>query len=357
MTTDIERWTTEAAVECRGGKRTIGGLALRFGSRSLDLGGFTEVVAPQFCDQTRARNFSGVICRYNHDSRLVLGNVDNGTLRCAVDDSGLDYSVDLPEWPGPPYIWEMVQRGDVRHSSFSMCVDRDGGDQWTYQNGAPLRTLVSGVITEVAPCPQAAYPDATCALRSLARTMSASYEEVVELAEQRSLSRFFTRSDRPAAPPAKTSRSELVETLAEQFPEVRHVGKSGKQALDETMAARARSGRERLAETMGERFPELRTTPWDARLAVTLAATPPVYCPTEVSIAEYKALAELDAVRAAAESRRALAEAESRSAEVARPPEPPRRTLTGAEALRILDSMRPSLPYESAESAGLRDYW
>jgi uncharacterized protein len=351
MTTDIERWTTEAAVECRGGKRTIGGLALRFGSRSLDLGGFTEVVAPQFCDQTAARNFSGVICRYNHDSRLVLGNVDNGTLRCAVDDSGLDYSVDLPEWPGPPYIWEMVQRGDVRHSSFSMCVDRDGGDQWTYQNGAPLRTLVSGVITEVAPCPQAAYPDATCALRSLARTMSASYEEVVELAEQRSLSRFFTRSDRPAAPPAKTmgGREALEMTLAAQYPEVGLVSRSGKARLAETMAARSRSGRERLLETLDEsaQAKALRTTPWEALRQLTEMATPPVYCPTEVTVDEYLAIVEVES------SRRRLAEIEARSAEVTRPPEPPRRTLTGAEALRLTEQMRPALPYESAESAGL----
>jgi uncharacterized protein len=264
---DIELWSTEAPVECRGGQRTIGGLALRFGSRSRDLGGFTETIAPSFVDRTRAKNFDGVICRYNHDSRLLLGTVDNQTLRCAVDDSGLDYSVDLPEWPGPPYIWEMVQRGDVRHSSFTMNVDPDGGDTWTYTNGAPLRTLVSGLITEVAPCPQPAYPDATCALRSLARTMSAPYDEVVELAEQRSLSKFFTRSDRPAPAKTMSGKDALVATLAQEYPEVGLVdaerrnrsGKLGADALKETLAAKPIDPKARLLETMAQRWPEFLT--------------------------------------------------------------------------------------------------
>jgi uncharacterized protein len=350
---DIEFLTTSGPVECRrGNSRTVGGYALSFNTLSADLGGFVETVEPQFCEATRSQNWAGVTCRFNHDRSLVLGSVDNGTLRCAVDGNGLDYSVDVPEWPGPPYVYEMISRGDISSSSFTFRLPQDGsGDTWVHRNGVTLRRLLTGQVLEVSPVDRPAYPSGTSvALRSLAAHMDAPYEDVAALAEQRSLARLFTRSDRP---PAKTSRSEVVESLSREFPEVRYVGKSGKQALAETMYASPEAGaarsRQRLLDTMAEHPAAVaaRITPWEARRQLTLAATPPVYATTEVSIAEYLAIVEIEA------SRKRLAEAESRSAEVTRPPEPQRRTMTGHEALAILDGMRPALPYETAESAGL----
>jgi HK97 family phage prohead protease len=348
-TGDLEYLITAGPVERRrGNSRTVGGYALGFNTLSADLGGYVETVSSQFCEATRAQNWAGVTCRFNHDSGLVLGAVDNGTLRCAVDGTGLDYSVDVPEWPGPPYVYEMISRGDVRNSSFSFRLPPDGsGDQWDYHNGVPLRTLLTGQVLEVSPVDRPAYPSGTSvALRSLAAHMDAPYEDVAALAESRSLHKLFARSDRPAA---KTSRQAVVETLAQDFPEVRFVGKNGKQALAETMAASPAAGaarsRQKLLQTLAEHPAAVasRMTPWQARHELTLAARPPVYCPIEVSIDEYKGLAELES------SRRRLAEAESRSAEVTRPP----RTMTGAEALRLTEAMRPSLPYETAESRGL----
>jgi uncharacterized protein len=356
MTTTEETRNTSIPVECRvsnlGTSRMIGGRAIAFGKNSKLLpgrgidtplpGGFYERVVPSFCDSARAEDFKSIVVQYNHDPRVLLGRVDNNTAGCSVDDLGLDYWCDCPDWGHPPNVPAMVQRGDLRHSSFTFS---NAEAEWSLgDDGVPLRTLTGGDISEVSPVVRPAYLDSSVALRGLATLMDAPYEDIAALAESRSLAKLFTRSDRP---PAKIGRQELVENLSGSFPEVRFVGKSGKVALQETLDARSRSGRERLAETMGERFPELRTTPWDARLALTLAAKPPVYCPTEVSIEEYKAIAEVES------SRRRLAEIESRSAEVTRPPEPQRRTMTGAEALRILDGMRPSLPYESAESAGL----
>ncbi|WP_158086298.1 HK97 family phage prohead protease [Mycobacterium asiaticum] len=168
--------------------RTIGGYALTFDQPSnllpgamikgspappsALLGGFIEQVAPSFCDQARANNFASIICRYNRDDNLVLGNVDADTLGVSVDGRGMDYTVDVPEWPGPPYLLEMVARGDVRHLSFTFC---NAQDEWDYRDGMPVRTLLGGDIRDVAPVASAAYPDSSVALRSLAQHKQAPF--------------------------------------------------------------------------------------------------------------------------------------------------------------------------------------
>jgi uncharacterized protein len=361
--TDIQYLTTPGTLEVRGGSRAIGGMALTFGQRSKPIGGrngFVEVVAPSFLDSAKQSHYRGIICRYSHRDEYLLGAVDAGTLALADNDRGLDYTCQVPEYHD--FVWQSVKRGDCRASSFSFYLnDRD--DVFAFVDGMMQRTLNAGVLLEVSPTPIGQYPNTTVGLRSrlesLARHAGAPYSDVEKYYESGELAKFVTRSDRPPAPPAPTGRQELVESLAQDFPEVRYIGKSGKQAVAETMAASPAAGaarsRQRLLETL-DQSPEAiasRITPWEARRQLTLAAKPPVFATTEVSIAEYQALAELDAVRAAAESRRALAEA--RSVEAATPPESPRR-MTGAEALRILDGMRFSpheMPYETARSVGL----
>jgi HK97 family phage prohead protease len=361
--TDIQYLTTPGTLELRGGSRGIGGLALTFGQRSKPIGGrngFIEVVAPSFISAARASHYRGIICRYSHRDEYLLGAVDAGTLALADNDRGLDYTCQVPEYHD--FVYQSVKRGDCRASSFSFVLD-DGDDVWEHVCGMMQRTLNAGTLLEVSPCPVGQYPNATVGLRSglqsLARHAGAPVEDVEKYYENGELAKFVTRSDRPAAPPARTSRSELVENLSQDFPEVRHVGKSGKQALAETMYASPEAGaarsRQRLLDTMAEHPAAVasRITPWEARLQLTLAATPPVYATTEVSVAEYQAIAEVES------SRKRLAEAETRwevrrLAEVrSAEPEPQRRTMTGHEALRILDGLRPSLPYQTAASQGL----
>jgi phage head maturation protease len=408
MTTDIEYLTTPGNIELRSGSRAIGGRAFTFGTVSADLGGFVETVAPSFCDRTVATNFAHIICRYNHDSNLVLGSTDNKTLVCAVDSRGLDYTVpEVPEWPGPPYVLDMVRRGDLS-SSFTFRVDPGGeGDRWERRSGKPLRTLIKGTILDVSPVDIPAYPTGTSvAMRSLAHHMSAPIEDVLALSERGELDKFFVRSDRPAAPaPARTSRSELVETLAEQFPEVRHVGKDGKQALQETLAARF-DPKARLLQSMAARWPAYLTEAIDQsteapsvedqleaaradlrrdRNEVARLSDPVLIereaARAELERAEQRAQDTLDALSGQLSGAAALrlsmeARPEGVSSYVPRtetpteetpaepeipaqadPPRrwvpPQRRTMTGAEALRILDSMRPALPYQTAASVGL----
>src|SRR5262249_58023123 len=92
-------------------------------------------------------------------------------------------------------VVELVERRDVAQSSFAFRVPR-GGDEWDLnEQGFARRTLVTGLLKDVAPCVTGAYPDATAGLRSLAHRFDASYDEVRSMAEANELRRFFVRTD------------------------------------------------------------------------------------------------------------------------------------------------------------------
>jgi HK97 family phage prohead protease len=196
MTVETERRYTPLAVELRAkDELRIGGYAAVFNRMSDNLGGFIEIVAPGFFNDSRSRGWPDVLARYNHDDNMLLGTIGGSTLRLQVDDTGLDYEVDLPQSRSD--IAELVSRGDVRKSSFAF---RTLEDDWsTTDQGFPQRTLMSGVLVDVAPVNRPAYPDSTAGLRSLAEHVHADIEEVRKLADADELRKFFTRSDGPQA--------------------------------------------------------------------------------------------------------------------------------------------------------------
>lgn len=193
--TDAERRFTSVPVEIRAGsdRNTIGGYAAKFERMSQNLGGFVERIAPTFFNKSRGDGWPGVIARYNHDDNMLLGTMGAGTLRLGIDDVGLTYEVDLPSSRSD--VFELVQRGDVRQSSFAFVAYED--DWSTSDQGFPLRTLVSGRLMDVAPVNTPAYEDTSVGLRSLAAKMHAPVEEVRKLAEANELMRFFKRTDKP----------------------------------------------------------------------------------------------------------------------------------------------------------------
>lgn len=197
---ELERRYTPVPVELRAAKeerKTIAGYAAVFGRESENLGGFVEVVNPAFFNKSRGDGWPGVLARYNHD--LLLGTTKAGTLRLQLDDTGLWYDVDPPQSRSD--ILELVSRGDVDKSSFAFRV-YEGGDEWgVTDQGFPKRTLVSGQLVDVAPVDMPAYPDSTAGLRSLARYVDASLEEVRSVAAANELRKFFRRTDGAAPKP------------------------------------------------------------------------------------------------------------------------------------------------------------
>jgi HK97 family phage prohead protease len=191
---DAERRFTSVPVEIRAAadnKLTIGGYAAKFDKRSQNLGGFVEEVRTTFFNKSRGDGWPGVLARHNHDDNMLLGTTGAGTLRLSIDNVGLDYSVDLPQ--SRMDVYELVQRTDVRQSSFAFVPYED--DWSTSDQGFPLRSLISGRLIDVASVNTPAYEDTTTALRSLAKKFDAPLEEVRTLAGQNDLMRFFKRTD------------------------------------------------------------------------------------------------------------------------------------------------------------------
>lgn len=205
--TNIERRYTLVPVElrARGDKRAIGGYAAVFSRLSQNLGGFVEQVAPTFFNKSRGDGWPDVLARYNHDDNMLLGTTGGGTLRLSIDDTGLLYDVDPPQARAD--IVELVERGDVRKSSFAFRLFTEG-DDWTMSDqGYPLRTLVSGQLVDVAPVNMPAYTDTSAstraegALESLARKMDAQIDEVRKLADANDLRKFFVKTGGGVKPP------------------------------------------------------------------------------------------------------------------------------------------------------------
>jgi uncharacterized protein len=235
----------------------IGGLGAVFDVRSEILaGGFREIMAPSVWNKSAGDGYPGVVCRFQHDDRMLLGATRSGTLRLHVNDRGLDYECDLPETRRDTY--DLIARGDVAESSVAFQVWPDG-DEWSYEDGAPLRKLLSARLIDTAPVTSPAYSSGTSvALRSLARHVDADFADVQHYADQDQLCKFFTRSDRPAR--TMTGHQAVVETLGRRWPSK---AKTGRQAQLETMARKwpayltPKTQQQLRIELEGMRWPQL----------------------------------------------------------------------------------------------------
>lgn len=218
--TDAERRFTSVAVEVRAGadnsKNTIGGYAAKFDRMSQNLGGFVEKIDPRAFNKSSGDGWAGVLARYNHDDNMVLGTIGGNTLRLSVDDVGLVYDVDLPASRAD--VFELVQRGDVRQSSFAFIAYED--DWATSDQGFPMRTLLSVRLLDVAPVNTPAYEDTTVgtrsidgALASLARKFEADVAEVRQMAQADDLRKFFQRTDKAESKRSAAAALARVKTL------------------------------------------------------------------------------------------------------------------------------------------------
>jgi hypothetical protein len=175
-------------------KRSIGGYAAKFvPAISQNLGGFKEQIAPVAFNRSASQAWPDVQARYNHEDSMLLGTTGGGSLRLSVNDTGLQYEIDMLDDAISERIYKLVQRGDVRQSSFAFISDVD---EWsTDDTGFPLRTLHQVRLIDVAPVNAPAYLDTSAAVRSLATKFDAPVEEVRQLAQDNQLTKFFKRTD------------------------------------------------------------------------------------------------------------------------------------------------------------------
>jgi HK97 family phage prohead protease len=173
---DTEIRTNHGVVELRAtdGNKLVGYGSV-FNRLSQNLGGFVERVDPAAFNKT-LQDGGPVYARFNHDSSLLLGTTEAGTLRLNVDGTGLQYEVDLPDTTAGRDVRALAARGDLRHSSFAF---RTIADEWDETpDGFPLRTLLEVKLVDVAPVTDPAYRDTTTGLRSFSEHFDVPIEEV-----------------------------------------------------------------------------------------------------------------------------------------------------------------------------------
>lgn len=122
--------------------RLVEGYAVVFNSKSVDLGGFYEVIDENALEGVIER--SDIVCLLDHDiKRGVLAryrnNSEHNSLTLSVDKKGLKFSFEAPKTSLGDEILEGVRRGDISSCSFAFTVDED---EFTKQSdGSILRTI------------------------------------------------------------------------------------------------------------------------------------------------------------------------------------------------------------------------
>jgi uncharacterized protein len=132
------------------------GYAALFDSRSENLGGFTETIAPgAFRASLKSRNDIKLL--WNHDTGAVMGSTRSGTLSLTEDERGLRVSATLPNTTHGRDAAELVKRGDVSGFSFGFSLPGRGGDSWS--DDGTERVLKSVRLHEVSLVAFPAYPE------------------------------------------------------------------------------------------------------------------------------------------------------------------------------------------------------
>lgn len=122
--------------------RLVEGYAVVFNSRSIDLGGFYEVIDQNALNGVLER--SDVVCLLDHDKKrgvLARSRSGKGSLNLTVDERGLYFSFEAPKTSLGDEILEGVRRGDISSCSFAFTVKED--EFRKEDDGTILRTIKS----------------------------------------------------------------------------------------------------------------------------------------------------------------------------------------------------------------------
>ena len=180
----LETREFEIELELReeGDEMTLTGYAALFNSRSENLGGFTEVIAPgAFSRSLKSRNDIKLL--WNHDTSAVMGSTRAGTLKLEEDARGLKVTASLPNTTHGRDARELVKRGDVTGFSFGFTIPGRGGDEWNAEGTE--RTLKSVRLHEVSLTPFPAYTatNGTAQMRGLDKVAKRAEVDADQLAD------------------------------------------------------------------------------------------------------------------------------------------------------------------------------
>jgi HK97 family phage prohead protease len=165
---------TELRIE-DGESPKIVGYAAVFNSRSVDMGGWYEIVSPGAFTRTLKDN-ADVRALVNHDPDQMLGRTKSGTLKLMEDAKGLRAEITPPDTQAARDAVSLIKRGDMSQMSFAFrlaqngdIVKRDGKDI--------VRHLLDVDLSDVSVVAYPAYEQTEVNLRSLV-------DRIVQLPEE-----------------------------------------------------------------------------------------------------------------------------------------------------------------------------
>lgn len=144
---------------------TIRGYAAVFDKKSLDLGGFREIIQRGAFANALASKDLDCVALLNHDNNMLFARSSSGTLSLKEDENGL-----LSEWTMPDTqlgkdTAKLVERGDISKMSFGFYINKD---HWEERDGEYTRTVLDvSKLVDVSLVTRPAYPDTSAALRSM----------------------------------------------------------------------------------------------------------------------------------------------------------------------------------------------
>ena len=165
MTTKEIRSLTNGRFEVRknsDGQPTVKGYLAVYNQRSVDLGNFTEIVAPGAFTNSLKVN-SDVRLLANHDWTKPLARTASGTLTLRDDTHGLGFTATLPDTTYARDLAESMSRGDVTGCSFGFNCD---DDDWANTDEGVVRTLRAVSLMEGSIVTNPAYNGTSVSLRS-----------------------------------------------------------------------------------------------------------------------------------------------------------------------------------------------
>lgn len=153
----LERRIIQTRAEVSPSENLIFGYAVVFDSLSEEMGGFREVIKPGSFTQTLADKSVRRHAFWNHESRLVLGSQENGSLVLRQDSKGIYFECRPQPTSYANDLMMLLRSGDVRKCSFGfMCAP--GGSDWSESDdGQVLRTITNAKLYEVSVVTEPAY--------------------------------------------------------------------------------------------------------------------------------------------------------------------------------------------------------
>lgn len=181
------------------GKAYITGYAAKYNARSTLLGNFREEIKPGAFDRALREQSHPVVALWNHDTNHVLGSTRSGTLEVGTDETGMRYSVEIPDTTLGRDLQVLISRGDVWGSSFAFALRGKDSESWVEEDGQAVRYVHEvDAVYDVSPVLSPAYEDAT------ASVVMRSYER-------------FLQSHRPALKLPALRRDASTEASIREF--------------------------------------------------------------------------------------------------------------------------------------------